>query len=473
MINTSFDQSAALAPVVAELNQGNDRATSFALGELARSRQLQDQEAGRRFVTERDKSAEKRAEERMRRQRILELAAKGVELPDDASARDIAKAERDHLTKRANLVIASHESDLASNDSEYQEAYKDLLSLAGSSSSIEEKRQAVQSLLMSPEVTKTLNDTQIKRLRESLVKGDPMEAVQKVASDVGGDYWFFPGKNPAKAQAIIDAFNAPLMEATSTRRQIKYKALTDKLNDISDNRKVIQRAMSQSYRDNAEFLDADVLKRGEKTVGYTPPQKEVFVPDDPNATLTDIAKPTAPTKSSKPVSQTIEEKGLVGALGEVDPMNTPIAPLVAGVNAFVPGTPQNAAVAEGVAALPKVGKNLLFGNPNTQPVTLKQLNAHRSSIGKKPVNSLNVEEARKFLASLPPDQHNAIRAQASNIGMSPEEIQAGDKLVQVGDLNDPRTQKAIMSGLLLYQMVTGQIGQTPPIQDEPMAPLPQ
>lgn len=488
----SINQLETLAPLVGEIIRGNDRDTAMAARDYERSQELKDREASRRFIIERDKEAEQRADRRMRRQKILDLAKQGIELPDDATDRDIAKAEREHLKKRAKLVVSSHESDLAANDSEYQSAYRELQELANGAATSEEKQNAIDALLMSPEVVKNLSDAQRKQLIDAKSSKDPTAVVAKIAADIGGDYWIFPGKNPAKAQAFIDAYNGPLMEAASMRRQIKFKALNDKLNDISANRKVIQTELSKSYRENAEWLDEKDLKRSQAATGVAP-VGEVFGPPtpgglDPNDVMADIAKPTAKAVDSADEKNTGIIPNAARAIAGYQPdQDSPPVGEVAGRAADVVA----ATVRDAFVNSPRdIYRKVWTGGPPTEstlgpllksrlpsqyakPATLAEVNAHRTRIGKPAVPTLDVAEARKFLASLQPEQHAMIRAQAQQVGMGADEIAAGDKLVQSGDLNDPATQNAIRAALILYQLSSGQIGQTPPIYDEPLAPLPQ
>ena len=489
----------ALAPLVGEIIRGNDRDTAMAARDYERSQELKDREASRRFIIERDKEAEQRADRRMRRQKILDLAKQGIELPDDATDRDIAKAEREHLKKRAKLVVSSHESDLAANDSEYQSAYRELQELANGAATSEEKQNAIDALLMSPEVVKNLSDAQRKQLIDAKSSKDPTAVVAKIAADIGGDYWIFPGKNPAKAQAFIDAYNGPLMEAASMRRQIKFKALNDKLNDISANRKVIQTELSKSYRDNAEWLDEADLKRSQAETGVNPVAttgSEMFGPPapdglDPNEVMTDIAKPLAKQQdvksertgiipeAARQIAESVvatDESGAPLKAGEVGQMFYDMAGALA--HDTIINSPKNIyrALWSGEPDVPSTLGPIIHNKLPSQyakPATLAEVNAHRARIGKPAVPTLNVAEARKFLASLQPEQHAMIRAQAQQVGMGADEIAAGDKLVQSGDLNDPATQNAIRAALILYQLSSGQIGQTPPIYDEPLAPLPQ
>lgn len=301
---------ANLDRIVAPLMESADRRMAYKVDDIERARRLKDVADERAYQDGRIAKQEQRVIDRERRQKILALASQGIELPENATDADIAKASLNQRKKRAELVIGSHESDLAANDSEYQNAYKDLLSLSTGSATQEEMQVALNAMLSNQDIRSTLSAKQIKKLNDSLsVKGGPLKAVQEVAAEVGGDYWFFPGKNPAKAQAIIDAFNAPLLESAATTKQIKYKALTDKLNDISEERKVIQRSLSQSYRDNAEFLDASALKRGQK-LGAVPVADESFGPPSPSGGVLPDPNDAFPSDSppAKSATQPVESK---------------------------------------------------------------------------------------------------------------------------------------------------------------------
>jgi methyltransferase-like protein len=302
-----------------EMNQANldrlanpvleysDRRLGLTLADIARQAELEQE-------TKRETAREERVDDRNRKAKLLELASRGIKLPDSASNRDISEAILDSSKKRAKAVIGIFRKERADNESEQDATYDKYSKLVSRAASVESKKQALVQMLSNPVVLAELDKKQVAKLRSAIAaEGDAKSvnatidsAVSEVVNYVRDDYWR-SSKGNAKAQEILDAYHTPLMEMTSAEKQLEAAALMEKYQALQIDGRQIQKNLFQAARDNAEFLDDE-----EKVEFLGTPKVEdgkgegegsggggSDIPEDPNAALAEVAAPAQEPQEAK------------------------------------------------------------------------------------------------------------------------------------------------------------------------------
>lgn len=488
---TQFEMNEAnLAKVFDPINQTSDRRLQLTLSDIGRQQQIED-----------DDKRQAKAEDRQRARRVLDAAiSMGIKIPEGASDEKIGELVRTHKEKIANSTLKHNkaifqsERDQINKRREELEKKKD--SIISENLSPEDKASILRSLISNPEYAGAMRKESQERVIKALASGGSAEQIDKLISDISSDIksnkFLFWGKGGEKvAQAFMQAYSDTATAALTQSKQADLLGWMEEMKALSNDSRAISKDFTESLRgiikEHGGYISDDVVKQVTSEINQVEAPTTTGKVDAGALSIitkagTEPAAEPQPNAPAKPATQSLSEKiddrGLVGVVQDFDPNTVPfVGAIPAGINAFIPGTRQNAVVAEGLAALPSVAKNLIIGGRTSAP-TQADIAAGRSArdarLGYTPVSPLGKLKAdREMLAGLSTEQHAAIRQGAISMGMTPEQIAAGDQLIKSGDLSKQETQNAINSALLILRVMSGNIGELPTVQAPGLAPLPQ
>lgn len=354
----TIDQANALGPVTREFTEGNNRMSNLIIGKMASD------------------YSDKRYEARNRRQKLMDLAITGIDLPPDASDSDIAKAQTLRRKNQAEVVIGGFNDELDELGQEYDKTFKELIGIASTKADVIDKLSAADVMLRSPDALKWLKPKEVTAIRQAIKDAVDPEPLIKAAAERAGRTGFFTD-HPERGEAILASFYTPLSETESLSKQVKFQALSTKLKEISGESREVRRGMNAAYREHGAYLDASTrakMKFGDQPAITDEPMRDLPVPQDPNEIMGSAPQQPAPKPTSPPISDTFEKEGAVGVARRIDPRQVPVVgPAVSGVNMFVPGTRENRIFSEGLSSLPAVAGNFMFGSKNSEPANMKDL----------------------------------------------------------------------------------------------------
>lgn len=408
--NTSqFQQN--LDRIFDPLNRASDRSLAMTISEEERKKRLKDMTDAELRAEKRAKESEDRQEQRIRRQKLMELSMMGIDLPKDATDKQIAEAQTGRFKKRAELVVGSYESERKQNEEEYDKTFNELISVSSSKASIEEKRAAAKLMLRSPDAVKHLKPKEIAAIEHAIIDGDPEPIIEAAAKRVGKKGWF--SDSPELGEAVLMAYYTPLAESESLTKQVKFQAITSKLKDLSNEKLQITRSLNQAYRDHGEYLDDATrarLKYGDQPMPEDAPMIPLGkdVPNDPADAFKNKPAPEAQPAPAPTTGEVMAKEGAIGVARRIDPRRIPgVSQVISGINAFIPGTEENQTAAAGIAALPAVAGQFLTGDRNAMPITDQELlqnrmerDARMNNTTRRTMPPLAQVQAAKVIASL-------------------------------------------------------------------------
>lgn len=360
---------------------------------------------------------------------------------------------------RNELDIKAIEVQAAATD--VQRLRDELFTIIGNTEGApEHQRTALQAALTNtPNIPTKVKNSLLATLSDP--KRSASSAVKQAVEEIRNDYWKFIGWVPGvrgkgdaekEALAFADAYTtalSPLVDAEAKSKLAvwheNYRGAVKRNTEVLDSAyKTLQDLNSANLLDGKEWKDwtarlgppDDVTKviAGKKKTSAPEPAKVTIGTPAPTTQAPPAPAPQVSTFTPPPVSQTYEEKGIVGAAKQIagerfqDPaVSTPIlapkmAMLAPAAAAYILSKPAQSA---------ESWKTALFGtgaNDNSQPITKLEALENRAI-----VNARTRPGSTTMPADVTPDEIKQMEQIARSYGMDDERIAKANALIEAGD----------------------------------------
>ena len=472
----------------------SDKSLQMTLADIGRKQALAAQERIVEAASERDRARE-----------LLRMATTlGIKIPKGATDEQVADLVRERKEEIAKNALTTTRNLFDKDRSAIESRRMDLESkrdkIINASLTPLQKAQLLKQILSQPEYVDAVRkegrqelDKLLKMDLSNQTDADVEGVVSKIYSDIKNNKTLFFGKGGEKvANSFMDAYTTSAGEILSSTKQVDYAEWMQQMKDVTREAQEIERGRSDALksviRDHGAFLKPETIdaisgevaplnpeKPGVTGVKLEKPLSEAIDAVAKTTTETPIAKPpgqkwtgTIPTNAA-PIAESITE-GFVPTAGAAA---ADVATAIGNISrSLFTGAPQRPFI------LPDIGSKIGAGMDDfyRAPVSNKEI-AYSKAVGMTNPQMMPIERlraARKLLSEMDASKHEAIKQTAMKLGVTSDEIDAGDKLIQAGNLEDPATQRAIQSAMLILNMLSGNIGALPTVQDDArLAPLPQ
>lgn len=434
----------ALTDLVDTVNRYSAGKTALSLGELARSRQLDDLASQRAFDADAAEKASgrriKEYEEAERQRLIQRYAELGVDVKAGDTVESANRKYRTFMTNRSENLLDHFTSQLKSNAQAKREAMDRILSSTSKSADAQTNRAALESTLTDPGASAGLSSDQKNKLLKALRSGgDPDKAVKQVFDQMSNDYWFRKGAAATRASGFYQKYLDEVNVRLDKTKQIDAATLMSQLNDLERQGQDIVVQRDKHIIEASPFLSKDSIAKASDFHPITPPA-------DPNAAMKDLPAPPKPTEAPKPAPVPViapapaAEKGPELSMGETYDQSGLAGLAVSGVQKQVeagrapggtaPTLPSADAYRSAARAIPVEGvKPLLFGTgapASTSPIARADVIENRGRIDA----GLN---QKQVLIPATPQEQVAVERLARDFGMDEARMAKAKMLISAGD----------------------------------------
>lgn len=366
----------ALARGAQPLEEFGNLMVGKSLGDLARSRHLEDvgserqYEQGAAVAAAKRRMAEQAETERL--MTVRGLADQGVPIKADMTMDQLAKSKRQFMIDRATGQLAAYKSFAGAMQERQQKAYNDLLqTMASKAGTPKDRAEALQAALADPSA-RQIPDADRRQLQQMLISGkDPQTAVQQVVQRMQdrGSKWFGwlpgmrgPGRAFNEAESFFQAYTGALQARVGPQQMAEVQARMEEFRSANKEALVAKQQVLTHVLANRNFIPSDQAKEAIDdhssndpnaimAAAMANPNQDQFMGTDKGPKFGPPAdEPPAPmiTEPSPPsLSDTMDSSGLVGAAKQLAPsfartaagtLGALVGPTTSAVASAIPGS---------------------------------------------------------------------------------------------------------------------------------------